>query len=305
LRLRKKGKDTVPNLSLKWEILPEDEGKTVKKFLREKKISRAALNAVKYRGGSILVNGEKVNVRKVLKAGDLLQVLFPDEEASEKLRPQDIPLNILYEDEYLLVIDKPAPMDTIPPRNRGDGSLANALLGYYEKIGLKTAPHIVTRLDRNTSGLVLVAKYQHIHSLLARAQRSGGISRRYIAFCEGVFSDPEGVIEAPIGRKPGSIIERTVSENGRYARTEYEVLKQYDTYAKILVRPKTGRTHQIRVHFSHIGHPLLGDSLYGGNTARISRQALHCREISFCHPIREEPVTFVSELPEDMQKLEQ
>lgn len=113
------------------------------------------------------------------------------------------------------------------------------------------------------------------------------------------------MIEAPIGRKPGSIIERTVSENGRYARTEYEVLKQYDTYAKILVRPKTGRTHQIRVHFSHIGHPLLGDSLYGGNTARISRQALHCREISFCHPIREEPVTFVSELPEDMQKLEQ
>lgn len=287
--------------SMTWNIGEHDAGKLIRQFVKEQQISKAALTDIKFRGGDILVNNQHVNVLHELKKGEDLTVFFPMEEYSVSLDNNKIPLTILYEDAYILVINKPPGMITIPSREHPSGSLANALMGYYEKIGLSAAPHIVTRLDRNTSGIVLVAKHRHIHHLFNLQQKNGRIHKEYVAIAEGVFAKDKGIIEAPIGRKQESIIERAVVEDGQYARTRYEVLKQYPEFAYVKLHLDTGRTHQIRVHLAFIGHPLLGDDLYGGSIEKIERHALHCQRISFTHPISGEKLSFTAELTDDMK----
>lgn len=294
---------TDKRFRLCFRITEEDEGKTVREFLRAKNISRAALTDIKFRGGNLSVNGQDVTVRKILQAGECLAVTFPEEKPSGEMAAEDIPLPILYEDDYVLVVNKPAGMNTIPSREHPRGSLANAVSGYYRKTGLSSAVHIVTRLDRNTSGIVLIAKYRHIHHLFSQQQREGWIIRTYEALAEGVFSESRGWIEEPIARKSDSIIEREVNPNGQYACTYFELVRQYRSYAHVRIRPKTGRTHQIRVHLAHLGHPLLGDDLYGGSLKLINRQALHCSAIKFFHPVLEKELEFLASLPDDMKKL--
>ena len=199
-----------------------------------------------------------MNVRYVLQSDDLLTVSFPIEEPSSGLIGERIPLQIVYEDEYVLVVNKPAEMNTIPSREHPRGSLANALIGYFERIGLQATVHIVTRLDRNTSGLVLIAKHRHIHHLLSEKQKKGEIKRTYVALAEGVFSEQAGKIEEPIGRKQESIIEREVRSDGQYALTYYRVLRTFSDFTMVELQLETGRTHQIRVHLSSIGHPVVG-----------------------------------------------
>lgn len=275
----------------------------MKEFLKEQEISKAALTDIKFAGGQIRVNGEEVTVRKPLQEGDDLSVVFPSEKVSESMEGEDIPLHILYEDSMLMVLYKPAGMSTIPSREHPTGSLANALIGYYKKINLSATVHIVTRLDRDTSGLVLVAKHRHIHHLLSKQQKDGRIKRVYEGLAEGVFSSKRGTIEKPIGRKKDSIIEREVQEEGQYACTHYEVIMQYETFAHVRLLLETGRTHQIRIHLSHLGYPLLGDDLYGGQRQGIKRQALHCAQLTFFHPMKKESLHFNLPLPMDMREI--
>jgi 23S rRNA pseudouridine1911/1915/1917 synthase len=288
---------------LKWDVFSGDEGKTIKEFLKAHQISKAALTDIKFSGGKILVNEDEMNVRYLLKMGDQLSVIFPIEVPSEGLLSESIPLEIVYEDEYVLIVNKPPFMNTIPSREHPSGSLANALLGYYEQIGLSAATHIVTRLDRNTSGLVLVAKHRHVHHLLSDQQKSGLVKRTYLAIVHGRLREDVGTIKAPIGRKPNSIIEREVSEYGQYACTHFRVLERFDRFTFVELQLETGRTHQIRVHMSYLGYPLLGDDLYGGSLEFINRQALHCRAVTFIHPFSGREMRFEVPLAEDMGKL--
>ncbi|MBT2684605.1 RluA family pseudouridine synthase [Bacillus sp. ISL-37] len=288
------------NFTLEYTAGAADQGKLLREYLKEKEISKSALTDIKFKGGFISVNGQEVNVRYILKSGDFVRVGFPPEVPSEGLKGEEIPLEILYEDEHLLVVNKPAGMNTIPSREHPYGSLASALIGYYERSGLSATTHIVTRLDRDTSGLVLIAKHSHVHHLFSKQQRSGDVKRKYEAIAEGIIDVDEGSIEEPIARKQDSIIEREVHPDGQYACTLFEVAKRYGDFSHIILRLLTGRTHQIRVHMSYLGHPLLGDTLYGGNKNKISRQALHCCELSFIHPFSQKGLRFNASLPPDM-----
>jgi 23S rRNA pseudouridine1911/1915/1917 synthase len=293
----------MSQFSLQWKINSQNAGKWVREFLQEQHISKRALTDIKFKGGRIMVNNQDVTVRYPLRQGDQLVVHFPVEEPSAGIKGEEIPLDIIYEDKYILVVMKPAGMNTIPSREHPSGSLANALIGYYERIGLRATVHVVTRLDRDTSGIVLVAKHRHIHHLLSEQQRMGTIERKYEAFAHGIFSESEGRIEASIGRKNDSIIERVVCEDGQYAVTHFRVKKSFTRFSWLELQLETGRTHQIRVHLSSIGHPLLGDDLYGGNLDQMERQALHCRKISFVHPFQQKRLEFTADLPGDMKEL--
>ncbi|WP_042356460.1 RluA family pseudouridine synthase [Bacillus rubiinfantis] len=289
---------------LEWLIDDRNAGLLIREFLKNEAISKTALTDIKFKGGNILVNGITENVRYKLQSGDALKVIFPPELPSAGAKGEDLPLTILYEDEFLLIVNKPAGMSTIPSREHPRGSLANALVGYYERLGWTAAPHIVTRLDRNTSGIVLVAKHRHVHHLFSLMQRKGEVNRTYEALVKGIPAHKSGVITAPIGRKGDSIIERMVREDGQYACTHYRVIKKYHTFSYIELTLETGRTHQIRVHMAHLGHPLIGDDLYGGPvTKTIHRQALHCKKIHFCHPFLRQDMMFTAPLPDDMKQV--
>lgn len=294
---------SLARFQMKWVIGESGAGRLVREFLKEQEISRTALTDIKFKGGNILVNGDEVNVRFRLELSDELTVIFPSESPSEGLLGEDIPLSILYEDEYLLVVNKPPGMNTIPSREHPDGSLANALVGYYQRCGLQATSHIVTRLDRDTSGIVLIAKHRHVHHLFSMMQRGGQVKRTYEAFAEGRLSLDNGTIRAPIGRKDDSIIEREVREDGQFACTHYHVLKRHQAFTYLELELETGRTHQIRVHMSYLKHPLLGDDLYGGDVSLIERQALHCKKIKFVHPFLQEEMVFTAPLPRDMGEL--
>ncbi len=293
----------MSQFKLQWVIDETHSGLLIREYLKEKEISKAALTDIKFNGGRIMVNGEEMTVRYELKHGDLLEVYYPPEKHSEGIVEEKIPLSILYEDPYVLVINKPARMNTIPSREHPRGSVANAVVGYYHSINLQSTAHIVTRLDRDTSGIVLIAKHRHIHHLFSKQQKSGAVHRTYEAFVHGALSSKKGTISEPIGRKKDSIIEREVTEEGQYACTHYIVKRAYSLFTHIELRLETGRTHQIRVHMKHIGHPLLGDDLYGGLRELIQRQALHCKEITFYHPFYRKEMMFSSPLPEDMTRL--
>ncbi|MGP7817249.1 RluA family pseudouridine synthase [Niallia sp. 01092] len=288
---------------LQWSIAEHEKETTIKDFLKEKEISKIALTAIKFKGGKITVNNKEENVRYILQHHDLLMVTFPQEDPSEGLKGENIPLNILYEDDFLLVVNKRDGMSSIPSREHPTGSLANGLVGYYREKGIHSTVHIVTRLDKDTSGLVLIAKHRHIHHLLSKQQKDGKIKRTYNAFAEGRMPAAEGVIEEPIGRKDDSIIKREVRSDGQFARTRYKVCHYYPDFTFVELRLDTGRTHQIRVHLSYLGHPLAGDDLYGGSREIIKRQALHCAKLEFTHPITYKQLTFSVPLPDDMNDL--
>lgn len=293
--------DDMRQYKLSWTVKHSGgKQKTIKQFLQEEHVSRRALTKMKFQGGSIKVNGIEQNVRYLLEDGDLLEVEFPEEPRNEQLLGENMPIDIIYEDRDVLVINKPPQMNTIPSREHPGGSMANALAYYYEQKGISAAIHVVTRLDRNTSGLMLVAKHSHAHHLFGILQQKHEIGRSYEGIALGVFRKRTDMIDAPVGRKPSSIIEREVREDGKRAVTKYEVLHQFHHAAHVKIRPETGRTHQIRVHFSYIGHPLLGDGLYGGPVHLLKRQALHCSELRFFHPFLKQEMLFHAALSPDL-----
>ncbi len=228
-------------------------------------------------------------------------------QPSDGLVPEAGNLAIVYEDHAILIIDKPAGQGTIPSRDQPSGTVANLVAGKFEVEHVPSTVHVVTRLDTDTSGLICIAKNRHIHHLLSEQMKADGFERSYIAFVEGDIEEHDFIIEQPIGRKDGSIIERTVRPDGQYARTDVQVLDRFERngvpHTAVSLRLHTGRTHQIRVHMQWLGHPLAGDDLYGGTHCLLTRQALHCARVSFRHPLTKELMTFTSGLPLDMGQL--
>lgn len=289
---------------VQWIVEKKYDGMLLRDYLQNvQEMSRRILKAVKHEGGAIIVNGETHSVRFRLQTGDRIELQFPPEVIGAGITPEFIPLRIIYEDTAVLIIDKPAGMATIPSINHPNGTIANAVLAHYQQNQLPFTIHVVTRLDRDTSGLLLIAKHRYSHSLLSKSQQNGKVKRHYQAITEGELAMDKGVIDEPIGRKEGSIIERTVTDEGKEARTLYQVIQRPNGYSLVDVTLQTGRTHQIRVHFSHIGYPLAGDSLYGASGCLIGRQALHCSKLEFSHPFTGETMKFQSVFPEDMNNL--
>ena len=294
-----------PRFTLRFTA--EKKGQLLREALGDWRISKRALTAIKFEGGLLTVNGVEQNVRYLLTPGDLVEVTFPPEEKSAGLVVEYDSLRIVYEDEAILVLDKPAYQSTIPSREHPTGSIANHVCGYFEQQNLASTVHIVTRLDRDTSGLLCIAKHAHIHHLTGLAQRNGELSREYEAIVHGHVKEDKQSILAPIGRKETSIIEREVREDGQFAHTDVKVLRRFDIHGEpvthVRLKLYTGRTHQIRVHMAYLGHALLGDELYGGSKTHINRQALHCVSLQMKHPLDGKLLKFTSPLMDDMQRL--
>lgn len=289
---------------MKFVITDESAGKLLRDYLYvDVRLSSRLIKKVKAYSTGLLVNGEAQTVRYVLQVGDVVRVTFPPEKISASLISEALDLQIIYEDEWVLVVNKPSGMPTMPSHIHPSGTLANAVLGYYVQEKIPYTIHIVTRLDKDTSGLVLVAKHHFSHSLFSNLQRKNQLKRKYQAFISGQIKPEKATIDLPIARKPGSIIERIVAMDGQRAITHYEVIDVTDEITLVEVELETGRTHQIRVHFSHLGHPLIGDDLYGGNWDKLSRQALHCKSLSFVHPFTNEYVTLTAPLSDDMKEI--
>ena len=285
----------MTNIILKYTIREEQ---VLREFLLANNISRKTLTRIKFDSdGSIKVNGREENVRYLLKINDIVEITLPSENFSEFVRFIDKPIDIVYEDPYFLIVNKEINLPSIPSRNLEDESLLERVNYYFKKKKINTIPHIVTRLDKNTSGLVLIAKHRHVHALFSNME----IDKYYTALVNGKVKNNE-IIEAPIRRVSSSIIEREVGEDGEFAKTEYW-LEEYISDKDISVvklKLYTGRTHQIRVHMKYRGYSLLGDGLYGGDMRLIPRQSLHCSNLAFIHPITDEMINVRVDLPNDM-----
>lgn len=297
------------NDQLRLQFKVSKSGLLLREFLHLKSISKRTLTATKYDGGKLLVNGIERDVRHSLNPGDEVEIHFPPEKISMGLAVEHGELDLVYEDDALIVINKPAGQSTIPSRDHPSGTIANFLAGKFTRERVPSTVHIVTRLDRNTSGLICIAKNRHIHHLLGQQMIQSDFFRRYEAIVEGHIMKDAFSIEEPIGREDGSIIKRAVREDGQYARTDVQVSERFYIKGRALSRVKlnlhTGRTHQIRVHLEWAGHPLVGDDLYGGDLLFISRQALHCAALRFTHPLSGELKVFRSKIPKDMHLLNQ
>ena len=254
--------------------------------------------------GNITVNGQKAKPGLRLNVGDRIQVNIPHSPPQE-LKPEAIPLKIIYEDDDLLVVDKPAGLTVHPAPGHPAHTLVNAILAHFPHladIGDALRPGVVHRLDKDTSGVMLVAKSSAAQANLAKQFKSHAVTKAYLALVKGKLEPEEGIIEADIGRDPHHRQKMAVVAQGREARTEYRVIKYVGNYTLLEVMPETGRTHQIRVHLAAIGFPVLGDKVYGVRSPHLSRQFLHASRLGFRLPASGDYVEFESELPDDLQK---
>ncbi|MBP2621055.1 RluA family pseudouridine synthase [Streptococcus panodentis] len=282
-----------------------DEHIKVKTFLKKQEISKGLLAKIKFQGGSILVNNQPQNAVYLLDVGDRVTVDIPAERGFESLQAVRRDLSVVYEDQHFLILDKPAGVASIPSVNHSN-TMANFVKAYYiDREYENQRVHIATRLDKDTSGLMLFAKHGYAHARLDQQLQKKVIEKRYYALVKGEGDlEERGEIIAPIGRNPESIITRRVVKDGKYAHTSYRVVERFGDVYLLDIRLHTGRTHQIRVHFSHIGFPLLGDDLYGGSLQEgIARQALHCHSLKFYNAFSGREIERGSPLPEDFKRM--
>lgn len=248
----------------------------------------------------VFLNNKKCSINSTISLGDIVSFSLDYEEDNSNIVATNIPLNIVYEDDCLLIINKQPNVAIHPSMLHYDNSLSNGVKFYFDSIGLKKKIRPVNRLDRNTSGLVIFAKNEYVQEFLIKQMQNNTFSKEYLAILEGILDKKQGTINAPIARKKDSIIERCVDESGDFSITHYKVIKEFNNLSLVNFKLETGRTHQIRVHSSYIGHPILGDDLYGNKSSLIYRQALHSYKISFIHPKTREKMCFEIDLPKDM-----
>ena len=294
------------NRNIDYIIDEDSAGLRVEQFLRRKRYSGQNLSEIKRMPKSILVNGVHYYMRQELSKGDHLQVRICETQNSEKIPPTKLPLDIIYEDEDLLVLNKPAGMPIHPSLNNYTNSIANALAYYFQSQGKPFIFRCCNRLDRDTSGLTIVSKHLVSGSILSDMTKYREVHREYLAIARGSVTPSEGTIPAPLGRKEGTIIERTVDwEHGEDAVTHYKVVKEANGHSLVSLRLETGRTHQIRIHMKYLGYPLIGDYLYNPDMEYMTRQALHSHHMELTHPITGEHMSFTAPLPEDMTRVMQ
>lgn len=298
-----------------YQITPVDAGHSIERFLKEQGFSGQNIIDLKKMPESILVNGIWEHVTYSLQPLDILEICIEEKEASQKVVPVNIPLDIIYEDDDLLVVNKPADMPVHPSMGNYENTLANAVAWHYASQDIPFVFRCINRLDRNTTGLTIIAKHMVSANILSRMVAERDIHREYLAIVQDKYLPDMGIIYAPIGRKEGSAIERTVDFiNGDRAITQYQVLGRENGYALVALKLETGRTHQIRVHMKYMKCPLVGDGLYNPkdvsylsslaegekDTRILKRQALHSAKLEFSHPITKEPMCFTQKLPDDM-----
>ncbi len=282
---------------LKFTVPEYYDGKRAGVYLRTAcRFSARSLSVLKGTKGAIERNGSLLRTIDTLNKGDIITIKFPKEESS--ITPTYGELNILYEDSFILILNKPPFVPVHPVKKFQENTLANFVSFRYNKTGFDFVFRAVNRLDKNTSGIVIVARDRHTASILQKTK----IEKYYLAVCCGRLVD-SGTVKLPIGLKDGSKIVREVRPDGKNAVTHYTPLKCFNDRTFLELSLETGRTHQIRCHISHLGYPLFGDDLYGGETSEISRQALHCSRVTFKHPYSDETISIVAPLPEDIDNL--
>lgn len=250
----------------------------------------------------VLINGKAAYWDNSVKNNDILTIDL-SEAGKDSIAPEAIPIDVIYEDEYFLAVNKPAGLLVHPTKNHIKGTLANGIKHYFIKKGLEVPIRFANRIDMDTSGIVVAAKSGEAHAMLSEKFGEEGCEKYYMALAEGKFESKRGCINEPIGIDEENPIRRTVRNDGQRSITQYEVIEQYDLAALLRLKLITGRTHQIRVHLSSLGHPLLGDKLYEGKAELIARQALHACEMIFTHPFSHERIRLEAPLPDDLKKL--
>ena len=291
---------------LSYKISEKEENMPISKFLKQQGFSSQNIIELKKMNRSILINNEWVHVNYCLKAGQELVIHIQEEVSNEKIIPINLPFPILYEDEDIVVINKPSDMPIHPSQNNYENTLANAAAYYFEALHHTAFTfRCINRLDRDTTGLTILAKNMYAANVLSTQMQERKIKRLYLAIVDGNPEHKYGTIRLPIGRKPGSTIQREINlEQGEYAMTHYYKIRAIDKYHLCAFQLGTGRTHQIRVHMSAINAPLVGDTLYNTkeSATALGRQALHAYRISFSHPVTKQPLKFTAPLPEDMMQ---
>ena len=290
-------------MNLSYQIDKDEHYDNVLHVLKEQFLLSDRLITKLKKANKIYLNDLQTYTKKSLTVGDTVSVLIDFEEDNSNIVASNIPLNIIYEDDYLLVLNKPANIAIHPSILHFDNSLSNGVKFYFDKLGLKKKIRIVNRLDRNTSGIVILAKNEYIQECLIKQMKTNEFKKEYLAIAKGILESKSGTLNFPIARKEGSIIERTVSSDGDSAITHYDVVKEFNNLSLVHIVLETGRTHQIRVHFSHIGHPILGDTLYGSPSELINRQALHSYKLTFIHPVTKKVVSLEAPLPNDIKNI--
>lgn len=272
------------------------DGVTLKTFLRKEcGLTARSMTVLKYSSGSITYGGKELRAHDILHAGEKVTVTLPREHSDIEL--VEGTLNILYEDDFLLIINKPAAMPVHPTKIHQLDTLANIVAFYQQKRGEDYVFRSLNRLDKDTSGCVVVAKDRIAYSLVKPT-----VDKKYIAVCEGTI-EQEGTINTPIALAPDSTMKRCVRADGAHAVTHYKPLLHGNNHTLCEVWLETGRTHQIRCHMSHIGHPLAGDSLYGGSLEYIPRQSLHCRSVELLHPLTHKRICFTTDIPQEFYRV--
>lgn len=290
-------------MNLSYQIDKDEHYDNVLHVLKEQFFLSDRLITKLKKANKIYLNSLPTYTKKSVTVGDTVSVLIDFEEDNSNIVASNIPLNIIYEDDYLLVLNKPANIAIHPSILHFDNSLSNGVKFYFDKLGLKKKIRIVNRLDRNTSGIVILAKNEYIQECLIKQMKTNEFKKEYLAIAKGILESKSGTLNFPIARKEGSIIERTVSSDGDSAITYYDVVKEFNNLSLVHIVLETGRTHQIRVHFSHIGHPILGDTLYGSPSELINRQALHSYKLTFIHPVTKKVLSLEAPLPNDIENI--
>lgn len=291
-------------MQFSWYVPKDFPSQSLETFLHQQGVSKTLLTKAKFHGGATYVNHHVRNSNYPIHPGDQITVALAPERDAEHIQPVFKAMPIVFEDKHFLIVNKPAGLPSIPSTRYRHDSVANRVKGHLMAINHESrAVHVITRLDQDTSGLMLFAKHSFAHALMAKQLHSKALAKTYVAIAKGQFTAQTGLIDQPIARVAADSMQRVVRADGKASQTQYWCLQQFPKGAFVRLLLLTGRTHQIRVHLDWLGHPLFGDQLYGPKDQLMTRQALHCAQLRFVHPFTGKIVACSAPLPQDMGQL--